>query len=652
MERALERKRYPKSGGNSYSDQRRMQQLLRRRPPALSTLYGGHQNTDEIEKIKKGVSNVRAHLPSTNHCYDDKSNRDRDLSSSSSSRMLAPQSTENRDRYIHPMLAGRFIPANEVRREKLDNVTPQSTPDLSEVYSHFSTGSSAAASQDPTDECITASKSISSGHSKIVEEELKAVERKKDGGTTLCDERLCPSAQSSWPDRKGVSSKTFCQEAIIDLNSDRKGMEGFGRLLLQGGRTSLGLLDDKIGKEVKREASEEREPSQTISDSQRPLKKRKSMHSPDESRNLCNIKVGSRVAVYWDGEDAYFEGTVTRERQNHKRRFFIEYDDGDQEWINFSKQRFHLVEQQTKRTVEERLPTSTQKTRPVTSAGNCKPSEIEISGGETKPVAKSVNCDSPRRKKQNGVGACDEWVLTYNNPKLNAEPSSSDDSETDEDEIMEWAVKMFGIQPPIARPKIQSSDTSRNLSYSASIQNGCVYGGISEAVKRRRSCVVTASNVQEVTKTGPQSIRSFGSKSTKHDKCTMRCRVKIRKPPSFAKPITEPDKDDIEAKRKKELARALTAEEIQSILGEDDCLAPCSTNWVRRSVRQPSKYALNSPRVKDLIEKLKSNDPDMVVLKMKKYVNDPNTPCLVIDAVLAALEENTNCEALYIQVSR
>jgi len=40
----------------------------------------------------------------------------------------------------------------------------------------------------------------------------------------------------------------------------------------------------------------------------------------------------------------------------------------------------------------------------------------------------------------------------------------------------------------------------------------------------------------------------------------------------------------------------------------------------------------------------------MVVLKMKKYINDPNAPSCVLDAALDAFEENTNCEALYIQV--
>lgn len=39
----------------------------------------------------------------------------------------------------------------------------------------------------------------------------------------------------------------------------------------------------------------------------------------------------------------------------------------------------------------------------------------------------------------------------------------------------------------------------------------------------------------------------------------------------------------------------------------------------------------------------------MVVLKMKKYLNDPDIPSVVMDAALDALEENSNCQSLYIQ---
>mmetsp|Transcript_35117 Transcript_35117/g.53864 ORF Transcript_35117/g.53864 Transcript_35117/m.53864 type:complete len:253 (+) Transcript_35117:131-889(+) len=106
---------------------------------------------------------------------------------------------------------------------------------------------------------------------------------------------------------------------------------------------------------------------------------------------------------------------------------------------------------------------------------------------------------------------------------------------------------------------------------------------------------------------------------------------------------------DEENKRKKELARTLTVAEANAILGEDTGQPRKTNHWVRRSMRQPCKNALESPLCKSLLDRLRMNDSDMVVLKMKKYLGDPNTPMVVIDAVLDALEENTNCQALYIQ---
>lgn len=97
--------------------------------------------------------------------------------------------------------------------------------------------------------------------------------------------------------------------------------------------------------------------------------------------------------------------------------------------------------------------------------------------------------------------------------------------------------------------------------------------------------------------------------------------------------------------------RALTASEVRRILAEDDVNGGSSRSWVRRSTRQPSRSAINSPNVRAIVGKLEMNDPDMVVLKCKKYLSDPDTPSVIVDAMLDALERNTNCQALYIQVS-
>lgn len=95
--------------------------------------------------------------------------------------------------------------------------------------------------------------------------------------------------------------------------------------------------------------------------------------------------------------------------------------------------------------------------------------------------------------------------------------------------------------------------------------------------------------------------------------------------------------------------RALTEAEIRNILGDEEGMACASSDWVRRSTRQPSRSAVTAPNVRALVGKLEMNDPDMVVLKCKKYLPSSDTPTVIVDTMLDALEKNTNCQALYIQ---
>ena len=95
--------------------------------------------------------------------------------------------------------------------------------------------------------------------------------------------------------------------------------------------------------------------------------------------------------------------------------------------------------------------------------------------------------------------------------------------------------------------------------------------------------------------------------------------------------------------------KPLSAAEIRAILGEDFDQGDTGSSWVRRSTRQPSRSAANAPNVRAVVGKLEMNDPDMVVLKCKKYLPSSDTASVIVDALLDALEKNTNCQALYIQ---
>jgi hypothetical protein len=73
--------------------------------------------------------------------------------------------------------------------------------------------------------------------------------------------------------------------------------------------------------------------------------------SSKSSPDVCSlITVGSRVAVYWEGESKYYEGVVTRERSSSKRRHYLEYDDGEAaHWIDFREHWVRILPDNTSR---------------------------------------------------------------------------------------------------------------------------------------------------------------------------------------------------------------------------------------------------------------------------------------------------------------
>ena len=54
--------------------------------------------------------------------------------------------------------------------------------------------------------------------------------------------------------------------------------------------------------------------------------------------------VGRRVKVFWSADNAWFHGSLS-EFSRSSGKHLCEYDDGDQEWLNLSSERYELVEQ-------------------------------------------------------------------------------------------------------------------------------------------------------------------------------------------------------------------------------------------------------------------------------------------------------------------
>lgn len=270
------------------------------------------------------------------------------------------------------------------------------------------------------------------------------------------------------------------------------------------------------------------------------------------------ISIGTRIQVYWDGKSRYFAGTVTDQQRG---RVFIEYDDGDAEWLDPTNERVQLM------------------------YSNAVSNEEFWREDFTVPA-----------------NLHDDW-MPETKPR-------AEDSDTDDEELHWWAHQMLGAPPPSI--------------------------SISEAVKLKQRRKTTNSYRPKET------ILTNSNKPT---------RKKPRLGLSQRKNTTTPTTTNSQSSTAlPQRAESLTIEQIRQILGEDPMLcSEAETHWVRRSVRQPSRSALTSPNVQALLHKLRNNDPDMVVLKMKKYVNDSAAPQIVMDAVLDALQENSNCQALYIQ---
>jgi hypothetical protein len=73
-----------------------------------------------------------------------------------------------------------------------------------------------------------------------------------------------------------------------------------------------------------------------------------------------------------------------------------------------------------------------------------------------------------------------------------------------------------------------------------------------------------------------------------------------------------------------------------------------SSSLCRRSIRNPHETLLEKADVKSLLNKIKTNHPDTVVLKIKDHMNaDINST--VLEEIISSLYKNRICQALYAQ---
>jgi len=367
------------------------------------------------------------------------------------------------------------------------------------------------------------------------------------------------------------------------------------------------------------------------------------------------VRIGTRLAVYWNGDDCYYEAVVKKDRPHKKKRFLLRYDDGDKEWINPNKTQFFVLsgaaeyfnhqdwvndddwvagattmESSDSEDDEKKEPVSTQVVAEENAKEFAAPLKTDVSGENQgdKPVHNPASTESVR-VNETATDEASMWQELY------AKFGDVRFSSRSRAAASEQPAIASAPPPKKRRVEADNEKLSKPKESGHAVPKG--------AGERKRKMSASASLPKSKKKPTVLKLKlKMGNKP-------VACSPTLLKPCSGINDTVESFSE--EARRKKEESRTPTAAEIAAILGEECDGEPCADamNWVRRSARMPSRSALNSPKVKQLLDFLKTNHPDMVVLKMKKYVPDSATPQLVIDTVLDALEENTNCEALYIQ---
>ncbi|GKY98859.1 hypothetical protein MPSEU_000841900 [Mayamaea pseudoterrestris] len=124
------------------------------------------------------------------------------------------------------------------------------------------------------------------------------------------------------------------------MNTEKQHSRRVPRSSLDESKAKTGRVGDQIVADVEREKA---------SKAQKPKKRnaRGTFHEPandkEARKSIATIREGSRVSVWWDGEAAFFTGTISLVREG-KRPFLLDYDDGDREWVDLMSERFRVLE--------------------------------------------------------------------------------------------------------------------------------------------------------------------------------------------------------------------------------------------------------------------------------------------------------------------
>jgi DNA mismatch repair protein MSH6 len=165
---------------------------------------------------------------------------------------------------------------------------------------------------------------------------------------------------------------------------------------------------------------------------------------PQPLQEWQKVSLGDRIAVYWPDDDEYYNATVTKQRSNpnanpnngNQSNFYLEYDDGQCEWIDLAQERFRLLELPANVTNNS---TSSNDTSTKTTSTRTRPSPPQAPAKQKLPAAKRRRIQSEDEEEDNDDEEA-EFDMDDDDDGSAFEPNKANDEEEEEDDTGDWMV--------------------------------------------------------------------------------------------------------------------------------------------------------------------------------------------------------------------
>ena len=127
-----------------------------------------------------------------------------------------------------------------------------------------------------------------------------------------------------------------------------------------------------------------------VTKKQKVVKSNAKASNVDESSETTKVTVGTRVEVWWDGDGRFYEGTIIKLGPNQNRKHFIRYDDNEEAWVYFARNRVRILNPTGDKTV------SKSNNEFLTTESNDKPNNTARKKNKGKILSKSVGIASTK----------------------------------------------------------------------------------------------------------------------------------------------------------------------------------------------------------------------------------------------------------------